>query len=261
MLWLFIVDVAAQYYENFNLTTVVTPINALKFRQMLTEAGYDENKTQFLYLGFTQGFSLNYQGNREAKIMSPNLRLRVGSPTILWNKVMKKVRLEHFAGPYRTVLFEYFIQSPIGLVPKDNSSDVRLIFHLSYPKRCDSTSVNANTPDQLCSVQYTDFDEAVQQCLTYVNGNKPIYLAKSDAQSAFRILGLDPASWAWTVLKAVSPVDSKIYYFVDKCLPFGSLISCALFQKVSDAVSFLVQFKTKLMLINYLDDFLFVSAF
>ena len=49
-------------------------------------------------------------------------------------------------------------------------------------------------------------------------------------------------------------------FFVDKCLPFGNSISCALFQKVSDAVTYIVRFKTKLWLINYLEDFLFVSS-
>ena len=163
---------------------------------------------------------------------------------------------------YEEVPFDYCIQSPIGLVPKDNGSDVKLIFHLSYPKRHDSASVNANTLHELCTVQYIDFDEAVRLCLSYVTEeHRPIYVAKLDAQSAFHILGLSRCSWPWTVLKAISPHDGKMYYFIDKCLPFGSSISCALFQKVADAVKFLVQFRTKVVLINYLDDFLFISSF
>ena len=41
---------------------------------------------------------------------------------------------------------------------------------------------------------------------------------------------------------------------------FGSSISCALFQRVSNALAHLVYVRTKVYLINYLDDFLFVSA-
>ena len=187
--------------------------------------------------------------------------LRVGSPTILWNKIMKEVRLKRFAGPFKKTPFKHYIQSPVGLVPKDGGRATRLIFHLSHPKS-KGTLVNANTPPDLCSLNYADFDEAVQLCLNYINASHdPIYVAKSDVESAFRVLGLDIESWPWTVLKARSPIDQKIYFFVDKCLPFGSSISCTLFQKVSDAVAYLVRFKTKLALINYLDDYLFVAAF
>ena len=160
---------------------------------------------------------------------------------------------------FKTIPFEYYIQSPVGLVPKDSGKDTRLIFHLSYP-RMGKFSVNANTPDELCSVKYTEFDQAIKLCIQADNNEGPIYLSKSDAQSAFRVLGLNPESWQWTVLKAQSPIDGLWYYFVDKCLPFGSSISCALFQKVSDAIAHLVYFRTKVFLINYLDDFLFVSS-
>ena len=47
--------------------------------------------------------------------------------------------------------------------------------------------------------------------------------------------------------------------FVDKCLPFGSSISCALFQMVSDGIAHIVQVKIQARIINYLDDYLFVA--
>ena len=47
---------------------------------------------------------------------------------------MKEVKLGRYAGPFPTIPYEEdFIQSPIGLVPKDQGCDTRLIFHLSYP--------------------------------------------------------------------------------------------------------------------------------
>ena len=61
--------------------------------------------------------------------------------------------------------------------------------------------------------------------------------------SAFRNLGLGKSSWNWTVLKAWSPIDEQMYYFIDKCLPFGSSISCTLFQLVSDAVACIVKYQ------------------
>ena len=65
----------------------------------------------------------------------------------------------------------------------------------------------------------------------------------------------------WLVLMAEDPSTAKKKYFVDKCLPFGSSISCAQFQKFSDALQFITEFKLQvtLRITNYLDDFLFVA--
>ena len=48
---------------------------------------------------------------------------------------------------------------------------------------------------------------------------------------------------------------------MDKCLPFGASISCALFQKFSDALKHIVAVTTgkNFAITNYLDDFLFVE--
>ena len=54
-------------------------------------------------------------------------------------------------------------------------------------------------------------------------------------KSAFRNLGILKKQWKFLIMKAESPIDGKTYYIVDKCLPFGAAISCALFQAFSDA--------------------------
>ena len=60
-------------------------------------------------------------------------------------------------------------------------------------------------------------------------------------------------------MKAEHPLTGKIYYFVDKCLPFGSSISCEIFQRVSNAIVAIVKFRTKKDLVNYLDDYFFAA--
>ena len=88
-----------------------------------------------------------------------------------------------------------------------------------------------------------------------------IYAGKSDLKSAFRILGLSRDSWPWLIMKARNPVTGQWEYFVDKCLPFGSSISCALFQCFSDALCHLIQYRLQIWnrITNYLDDFLFIA--
>ena len=60
-------------------------------------------------------------------------------------------------------------------------------------------------------------------------------------------------------MKAQSPLDQRIYYFVDKCMPFGASISCANFQRVSNAISHIVTYRTGNANVNYLDDFFFAA--
>ena len=86
------------------------------------------------------------------------------------------------------------------------------------------------------------------------------YARKSDIKSAFRILGLSRDSWKWFIMKAQDPTTGEFQYFVDKCLPFGANISCALFQRFSNTLCHLIEFQVKVYkrITNYLDDFLFL---
>ena len=250
----------AEYVENFDLSMVITPVDAVKLRDLLIESEYSSEEIQFLYEGFTKGFDIGYWGPiKGVARKAPNLRLRVGSETIVWNKIIKEVKKGRFAGPFRDKPpFDDFIQSPSRLVPKGDGSDTQLIFHLSYP-RVGGFSINSETPRELCLVKYCDFSQAVRACLKLRVSCK---LAKSDAVSAFHNLGILRSQWNLLVLVAKYPVDNKWYYFVDKCLPFGASISCAHFQRVSDAITHLVRWRLSLpkeIPINYLDDFLFTA--
>ena len=206
--------------------------------------------------GFRYGFDLHFTGNREVKQKAPNLKLRVGSKLELWNKVMKEVQAKRYAGPYENVPYENFIQSPIGLVPKDQGKKTHLIFHLLYP-RCNDTSVNAGIPKEFCTVRYLEFTDAFKMCLNLCS--EQIFCRKSDISMAFRHVPLRVKDFNLLILKAEHPRTGKTYWFVEKCLPFGSSISCAIFQAVSDSISFLETSKTGKPTLNYLDDYFWVE--
>ena len=155
-------------------------------------------------------------------------------------------------------------------MPKDGGKQTRLIFHLSYDFP-DCRSVNFFTPQKYCTVVYRDLDHAVkeslgllEQVLTGESGT--IWYGKSDLTTAFQVLGLNPMEFWLLIMKVTHPVTGITYYFVDKCLPFGHSIGCALYQKFSDALAHIVQYLIALKtgtertaLTNYLDDFLFAS--
>ena len=81
-------------YLNLDIENLVTLLNVDKYEAILKEVGYDKVKTEFLVYSFRNGFPLGYQGNQKVKQYSHNLRLNVGDETILWNKVMKEVKLK-----------------------------------------------------------------------------------------------------------------------------------------------------------------------
>ena len=245
------------YCTNFDFTNVVTPVNVENLEKLGRASGYDEDKLDLLIDGFKNGFDLGYEGPQKVVRTAPNLPFKVRDEIELWNKVMKEVKLKCFAGPFAKSPFKYYIQSPIGLVPKDGGRDTRLIFHLSYPKN-GSTSVNANTPKDKCKVKYPDFSDAIKLC---IKEGKFCHLSRSDLKSAFRNLGISKKYWKYLLMKARNPFDKLWYIFVDKCLPFGAGISCALFQSFSNCVAHMAAWKANQdrKIVNYLDDYLFAA--
>ena len=61
-------------------------------------------------------------------------------------------------------------------------------------------------------------------------------------------------------MSAEDPRTGKLVHFVDKCLPFGASISCALFQRFSNALRHIVEKKSNSEITNYLDDFHFFAV-
>ena len=262
----------ADHFENLDITHVQTPINAVKFKELLLQSKYPEDEVNFLYEGFTVGFDFGYRGPVDRKNFSHNIPIRIGAKQEMWNKVMKEVKMGRYAGPFRDKPpFEYFIQSPIGLVPKAGNQ-TRLIFHLSYDfgeEECDK-SFNYHTPTELCTVRYNDLDHAITNCLKLINKYPEvsvIFFGKTDLSSAFRQVPGRPSSFQWLCMKTQDPDDPSgtYYYFVDKCMPFGASISCALFQRFSNALKHIAQYRIRRnyqendSVTNYLDDFLFYA--
>ena len=248
------------------------PIVIPELQKLLQASHYDSEKTKFLIDGFQKGFGIGYEGPENRRDTAKNLPLgEIGTKTDLWNKVMKEVKLSRYAGPFtlEELPFKNFIQSPIGLVPKAGGQ-TRLIFHLSYNFNNRNCSLNAETPAEKCSVKYRDLDHAIKNCLKLLQlANEKatkgmvamIFYSKADLKLAFRILPVLIAHRKWLILMAENPLTGERCYFVEKCLPFGASISCALFQEFSNALQYITEFliKKKDRITNYLDDFLFIA--
>ena len=260
-------------HQNFDLTNISTPLKVDVLERLLIESNYDSVETDFLVQGFRNGFDLGYAGPVRRRDKSHNIPITVGSKIDMWNKIMVEVGEGRYAGPYEQPPFEYFVQSPIGLVPKAGGK-TRLIFHLSYNFKNGNKSINHWTPAHLCSVKYHNLDHAVRTTLKLLNilnkdlieGDKfqTVFYARTDLKNAFRVLPLLPGCWKWTVLCARHPLTNALCYFINKNLPFGSSISCSHFQCLSNGLDHLVRHRfgggRVACTTNYLDDFLFVHV-
>ena len=114
-------------YENLDLNNVYHMINYEVLEELLNKSNYSKSETKFLVSSFRDRFDLCYKRPEKVKLTAPNLKLRIGNERILWNKVMKEVKEGRYVGPFEQIPFEEdYIQSPIGLVPKDGGCKCRL---------------------------------------------------------------------------------------------------------------------------------------
>ena len=262
----------AQFYENFNLENICTPIKFDELQKLLYKTHYRKDETMFLTKGFRKGFTIGYKGPMLRQDSSRNISFTpgVGNKIDMWNKIMKEVKLGRYAGPFNKIPFRNFVQSPIGLVPKAGGQ-TRLIFHLSYKFKNGNESINFWTPKERCSVHYSDIDQPVCNCLKLMQQAKEqthdgsyvfncLFFGKTDLKSAFHLVPIKQKHWMLLILKAENPLTGEVMYFVDKCMPFGASISCSHFQRLSNALRHIVEVMEKLYnsVTNYLDDFLFI---
>ena len=103
---------------------VITPVKVDRLIKLLKDTNYDHNEIRFLEEGFTHGFDIGYAGPELRRSCSENLPFNVGNETIVWNKIMKEVKLKRVAGPFDQPPFENFIQSSVGLVPKAGGGEI-----------------------------------------------------------------------------------------------------------------------------------------
>jgi hypothetical protein len=137
-------------------SNVVTPIKLLKLDQWLKDNSKEEK--DFLLHGFQFGFRIPYEGKREFRF-SENLLSARNNLDPLKQNISREIKAGRVAGPFDQISFNNIQISPLGLVPKKNPGDFRVIHHLSFPE---NASINDGIPDHLCTVQYQTVDDAIK---------------------------------------------------------------------------------------------------
>ena len=86
----------------------------------------------YVVQGFLHGFSLKYQGPRQ-NCQPKNLPTAFTNSKELQDSIMKEMQLCQMTGSFQVQPLYPLICSPVGMVPKKNSTAMRCITHLSYP--------------------------------------------------------------------------------------------------------------------------------
>jgi hypothetical protein len=223
-----------------------TPINIFALQEVLATYPVQPDAAELLH-GFTHGFDLKFQGPRLPQrchnLQSFSNNLQVGV-----QKVNKEVQAGRIAGPFNQPPFPNLHCSPLGLVPKRELNEYRLIHHLSSPR---GHSVNHGISKEDSTVQYARFDDAVSLIQAHGPG---ALMAKADIKSAFRLLPVRPQDYPLLGFQ-IGP-----HFFFDKALPMGCSISCSLFEMFSRFLHWSTEQHTQLpSIVHFLDDFLFVG--
>ena len=222
-----------------------TPVKIDKLFPLLS--GYTHSTVQYLLHGFTEGFYLGFDGPR-ISFHSDNLLSAFEHPDVVDVKLEKELSGHRIAGPFQSPPFSALRVSPLGVVPKKQAGDYRLIHHLSFPN---GNSVNNYISPESSSVNYATIQDAI--AFVKLVGHQ-CFLAKTDIRSAFRIIPINLSDY---FLLGFMWKDS---YYHDKCLPMGCSSSCKIFETFSTAVEWVARNKFKIPhILHLLDDFLIVA--
>jgi hypothetical protein len=152
------------------------------------------------------------------------------------------------AGPFDSPPIKDLIVSPLGLVPKKEPGQFRVIHNLSYPK---GNSVNSHIDPYFTTVQY----ETLDHCVDIIQSiGKNCLVAKADLKDAFRIMPVHPKDHRLLGFM----YNNQFYY--DRCLPMGCSTSCQTFESLSNAIQWICKSKLDIVHMSHiLDDFIFFS--
>jgi len=115
---------------------------------------------------------------------------------------------------------------------------------MSFPKS-GATSINYFISKEPYSLQYITIDNAIKGILRFGQGS---YLAKTDIDSAFRLIPLSPSDYELFGMYW----QGSFYY--DKVLPFGLRSAPYLFNQLSEAIEWILLNKCAISFVCHILD-------
>lgn len=237
-------DLFIDYVTDYDGLTIHTPVNADRLARYLK----DYHEGQFINNGFKNGFSL---GIKPEPTLKPCTRLYPAKAELRL-KIADEVAKGRIVGPFCQPPVDNLMISPVCVIPKPNSQKTRMIFNLSQPK---DLSVNDNIDSSNTGVKFCSVTDVVHWIMENKSCGEDWFMSKVDLTDAYRMVPIQKADWKYLGMR----VGNDVY--IDRCLPMGASSSCQTFQKISDALAWMIMTTSPVVcnIFNYLDDFLILT--
>ena len=202
---------------------------------------WDKQLTLLIRYGFPLDFNTNYTlSHQESNHKSAN-----DFKNDVKAYLQEEIDLGAILGPFKQPPLKNLHISPFMTRPKPQAIHRRVIVDLSHPK---NASVNAGVaPDLYLGTKFLltlpTIDDVTKKIRQLGKGS---LLFKIDISRAFRHIKIDPLDYNLLGLK----LDQ---YFIDRSLPFGYRHGSAIFQRVTDAIRFIMA-QAGHPITNYIDD-------
>lgn len=195
------------------------------------------------------GVEIGYDGPRGAATARtpPNLPSAADQPEAITADLAAEVEAGRIIGPFAAPPHHGFVCSPLGSVPKKDTTERRRIHHLSFPP---GNSVNSHI--HIHDVCYSSIDDTVRMVKMLGRG---ALLCKLDVKAAFRCVGIRPTD------RALLGMHWQGRFFADAALPFGMRSSPEIWDRYASLARWILVHRMGLRAVMfYVDDFLIGGA-
>ena len=172
-----------------------------------------------------------------------NLASASWQPKVIDSALQKECEAGRILGPFQSPPLPNFRSSGLGLVPKHDGG-WRIMYHLSAPA---PHSINDYVDPNSFSLTSCTIDDAY----SIINKFGPnALLSKINLKAAFRLIPVRPEDWNLLGIQWCQR------FYVNTCLPFSLRSAPFLFNRLSDAIHWVLQHNYGVVhLLHYLYDF------
>ena len=193
------------------------------------------------------GWPISHDGRPYSSLPCDNWKGANAHPSDVKKYLTNELKYKSVVGPFKANPFD----QPAGISPlntrdKKDSSEKRIILDLSFPE---GSAVNDGIDRTLYLGLKIEWDLPTVDTLAELMVSKGIgcLLFKRDLKHYYRQIFVDPAD----IPKLGYQFQGELYF--DATLPMGMTSSCYIAQRISSAISFLMN-KRGFSCVNYIDD-------
>ena len=192
------------------------------------------------------GCPLDFNRACNIKSESGNHKSAVDYPTDIEAYIAEEQKYDAILGPYKQKPIEVGHSSPFMTRAKPNSDRHRVIIDLSWPLGASvNTGIDKNAYiDAPFALTFPSVDDITNELKSLGRG---AFLYKIDVSCAFRHVKVDPGDYNLLGLEWNG-------HYVDTCVPFGTRHGSQIFQRLSNAVRFVMR-REGFTMIDYIDDY------